>query len=202
MGAFIGFILFGLNTFGGIIGGVWLATLGEWSAILIGILVMVVSPIALSIAMLPGQFVFGVPGAALLDRGQRFFGLFFVFLSHAYTHLIVGAWCVAVFAYCLSVARDDSVWPFALWGYSVAIAPWAYLAGKDARSGGGEGAAITVFFAEIAFIAMAVAAIVFGWPRDRCLMLVAAILFASVVAQLALAFAIASEARRSRAFRT
>ena len=69
-----------VNIFGGIVSGIWLAILGEWGVIGTGVLAMLISGMALGIAMMPG-LIFAVPAATMLENGNKIGGYIFLFLS-------------------------------------------------------------------------------------------------------------------------
>ena len=59
-----------LNLLGGIISGIWLVILGEWSEIFRGILFMVVSGFVISIALMP-SLLFAAPAALAIQKGKK-----------------------------------------------------------------------------------------------------------------------------------
>ena len=98
-------ILF-LNMLGGIIAGIWLAFLGEWRLIFIGIILLFTSHFYLSLLMLPGML--------LAPIGIRFYekknplGHLFGFLSQFYTNLLIIGTCAFVFFICTRFYGGES----------------------------------------------------------------------------------------------
>jgi hypothetical protein len=62
-----------LNFWGGIVGGIWLAILGKWDLIGLGIVSMLISSFGLGLALTPG-FLFLAPAGLALDRGNNVIG--------------------------------------------------------------------------------------------------------------------------------
>jgi len=151
-----------LNLAGWLVSGIWLAMLGEWSVIGVGIFYMVASPLALSLALMPG-LIFAAPGAALMDRGHFFFGGLIALPSLVWTYLVLGASCVLVVAYTTAAWDGRPMLPYVLWAYAVAVTPWSFLAQKDAQAGQNE-AGWPLFFAQLATVAMGVATLFYQGP--------------------------------------
>jgi hypothetical protein len=82
-----------LNLLGGIISGIWLVILGEWSEIFRGILFMVVSGFVISIALMP-SLLFAAPAALAIQEGKKLLGMFFGSLSVMYTFALMTIWCI------------------------------------------------------------------------------------------------------------
>lgn len=141
-----------LNLLGGIISGIWLAILGEWGEIFRGILFMVVSGFAISIALMP-SLLFAAPAAMAIEKGKKLLGMFFGSLSVLYTIALMTIWCIWIMWLFVSSATDSSLIPLLIWSYGVALAPWMWLAQKDQQGGGGnEYSMFTIFFAQISYI--------------------------------------------------
>jgi uncharacterized protein (DUF1810 family) len=96
----------------------------------------------------------------------------------------------------LDKVDGGNLWPLAFWSYTVATAPLFCMAEKDIRAGSGEGSAITVFFAQIAYLVMAGAAILYAWPPIDLAALFMAVMLFSVLGQMVLAIAFGSEQSR------
>jgi hypothetical protein len=102
----------------------------------------------------PG-LAFGAPGAKLLRQRRPNLAFPLVLLAQLYTHLVVSAWALAVFFAAAPMIDDSNFWPMLLWSNAIAIAPGSYMAPQEGQAGGGSGELITVFFAQIAYFAMA-----------------------------------------------
>lgn len=140
-----------LNLFGGIISGIWLAILGEWSEIFRGLLFMIVSGFAISIALMPSM-LFAAPAAIAIQKGRKLLGMFLGSLSVLYTYALMTVWCVWIMWLFTDSASDRSFIPLLIWSYGVALAPWMWLAQKDQQGEGNEYSILTTFFAQIAYI--------------------------------------------------
>lgn len=139
-----------LNLLSGIVSGIWLIFLGEWSMVGIGILSMLVSGMVLGFVMLPG-LIFDAPAIYLTNKGYKLSGYFFGFLSILYTICVLTIWCILVLVYHTKQAEQNSIIPILFWSYNVAIVPIAWLAKKDSQSGN-EYATIMTFFIGAAYI--------------------------------------------------
>lgn len=146
-----------LNMLGGIVGGVWLAILGQWAVIGWGVVAMIAAPFGLSIALMPSM-IFGAPALWLEKRNQVFVASIFVFLSVLYMHAVIAIWCVAVTYFVDRYHDGSNMIPWLLWAYTVALAPLSYLAQKDQ---GTTHAGVTTMFAQFGFVAALIAAIFF-----------------------------------------
>ena len=140
-----------LNLLGGIISGIWLAILGEWGEIFRGVLFMVISGFAISIALMP-SLLFAAPAAMAIEKGKKLLGMFFGSLSVLYTIGLMTVWCIWIMWLFVSSANDSSLIPLLIWSYGVALAPWMWLAQKDQQGGGNEFSMFSIFFAQISYI--------------------------------------------------
>jgi len=183
-----------LNLVGGLIGGVWLAILGDWSTILFGIAYMAVGAIGLSLLLAPAMAL-AIPMAALAERhvmAATLFGL----PALIWTFVVIAASCAWVFSGITSTP-EGSLIPYLLWGYATAIAPWSYMASKEADDGH---SGVAVFFASLGLIAMMVA--VWIDPGDttvwRLLYWIVPVLAVGMILQLTMVAAVAIEEKRLR----
>ena len=147
-----------LNAFGAVVSGLWLALLGVWWQIGYGVAALFLT-FLLGIIMMPG-LIFALPAAHLFEKGRTFLAFPFVLLSELYTYGVITAWCILVFYIFMSRANRETFWPLLIWSYGVALGPWAYMAEQE-EQGGLEAATMTTFFAEIAYVIMAVV-LIFG----------------------------------------
>ncbi len=151
--------IFVLNTFGGIVGFVWLAFLGEWGIIFSGIIFAVFSAFFISIALLPMMLLAPVVGY-FTERGIKLGVIFTGLINTMYLITIIGLFSYWVFNfYTQTEAAQANVLPFALWSFAVATAPWLYMASKEDKDS--FGTFNTLFFTEIALMVVGVL-IVFG----------------------------------------
>ncbi len=183
-----------LNFFGGIGSGIWLAILGEWWAIGYGF-VGLFSHFLLGIILMPG-LALGVPAALLLEKGMTILAFPFVFLSQVYTYAIITGWCILVFYIFMSRADHDTFWPLLIWSYGVALGPWMYMAQKEMQGGTGDAAAMTTFFAQIAYITMALVGIFTRASIVDLVMVFGGIMLLGMLIQTAFGFALMREQNR------
>jgi len=176
-----------------IVGAAWLIVLWDWRPLIAGVIVILISPIALTFVASPGSHLLEIPGARLFGRDHPLLGSFLIVLNLVYLHLLVTAWCLAVFAYYVDKADGDRLWPLALWSFPVATAPLLLMTAKDIRAGRGDGSAITLSFAQIAYLGMTGVGIFYAWPLITLSALFLAVMLLSVLAQTVLAIAFASQ---------
>lgn len=148
-----------LNFFGGIGSGIWLAILGEWWAIGYGIAGLL-SHGLLSIIMVLGLLLAG-PAFVLIEKGRTFLAFPFLLLSRLYTYAVISAWCMFVFYFFMRRADQDTFWPLLIWSYGIALGPWMYLVQEDQKGGTGDASAMITFFAQVAYIVVALV-VIFG----------------------------------------
>lgn len=152
-----GLMFFALNMLGPIVAGIWLGFLGEWSLIGVGVGYMMIGAVGISILMMPGLLL--VAGAAAAG-GERNL----VLMTIAAIPVMLWTYAVAVgtCSFMLSYATSFIDWtenpiPYLIWGTTVAIAPWAFMAQKDAQADNNAWAAMmTAFFLNIACLVAAV----------------------------------------------
>ena len=175
-----------LNLLGGIVSGIWLAILGEWNEIFRGILFMVVSGFAISIALMP-SLLFAAPAAMAIQKGKKLLGIFFGSLSVLYTFVLMTIWCVWIMWLFGSSANDRSLIPLLIWSYGVALAPWMWLAQKDQQGGGNEYSLFTIFFAQVSYI-FTMVMFFFGAPIGAITITFGAIMLVGSILQVVFAF--------------
>ncbi len=175
-----------INMFGGIVSGIWLAILGEWSLIGYGLLALMVSGIAISLAIAP-SLLFAVPAAAMFEKGHKIRGAFLGFLGTLYTVGILTAWCILVLVYYTKQANAESIIPVLIWSYGIATGPIVWLATKDLQSGN-DYAMLTTFFIEIAYILTILGILFIGVSLLDVIILFGIIMFVGMVVQFSMAY--------------
>lgn len=135
------------NFAGGIVGGIWLAFLGEWRLIGIGLVLLFVLNWILSIFMIPSMIISSI--------GMKFYGknkflvLFFGYISQLYINILIIATCVLALLICSSFYNGNTYLgfiPYLLWSWGMALGPWQFFASKEPDN---EFSTITVFIASI-----------------------------------------------------
>jgi len=136
-----------LNIAGGIAGGIWLAILGEWTLIVIGVLLFFISHWILSIIMLPNLLIAGI--ASHLYERKNPLAPFLGFLSQLYINLLIVGTCVFAFFICshyYSGETSITYVPYLLWSWGMALGPWQFFASKEPDN---EFFSITLFSASV-----------------------------------------------------
>jgi hypothetical protein len=141
-----------LNMLGGLVSGIWLAILGDWSAIGYGIFSFILSSWLLSFAIAPSMLLV-VAATYFLEKGKTFWFTCFGALSGGYVLALVTVWCCGILYLFMHGTNTSSFIPRLIWSYGVAIGPWAYMASKDQGPGNqGFASSLATFLAELAYI--------------------------------------------------
>ncbi len=144
-----------LNTVGVIIGGIWLAVLGKWGLIGIGILFLFISPLILSILMIPVLPIGRIAIKFYEKNNYLGLGHLFIFISQFYKNVLVVATCVIAFSVCSYYAGFHSIkmgigsMPYLLWSWGMALGPWQILASDESDN---EFSMITLFSASVFYL--------------------------------------------------
>jgi len=116
------------HLFGGIVAGIWLAILGEWKVIGLGLLLLVSSPFLLGFVLMPGS-MFAIPAMKAVESGRKMLGALMGSLSVIYTTAVIVVWAYLMLRFFHGRAHDSSQIPFLLWSYGGPVfGPYAYLA--------------------------------------------------------------------------
>lgn len=122
-----------LNGLGGVVGGIWLAILGEWKLIGISFLLLFISPWIISIALMLNFPILGL--TAYFFEKKNPLGYLFSFISQLYINLLIATTCYIAFFWCSSFYAKEyigfSYIPYLLWSWGMALTPWQYLASKE-----------------------------------------------------------------------
>lgn len=177
-----------LNFFGGIISGIWLAILGEWSIIGYGIVGLLGGAFIISLAMLPGMILI-FPATIMLEKSNKFIGYIFGFLASAYTMFVVSAWCILVLIYFTNHATSDSIIPVLIWSYGIATGPINYMAQKEMQAGNQYGG-IAAFFIQICYILSVLAMLFIGIELLHVLIIFGVFMSISLIIQFITAYMI------------
>lgn len=142
-----------LNTFGGIIAGIWLAILGEWGTIGTGLVLAIGGPFFLSIPLGLSMLVL-VPMLQFLEKIKNpILQAPFAAIGASVTLAVMVAWCYLCMFLLLEDATSSSIFPLLLWTYGAVTGPFVYMAQKDQQAGGGnEYSLLALFFYQIGFI--------------------------------------------------
>jgi hypothetical protein len=143
------------------VGAVWLAILGKWSLLGIGIASMFLSAWALPVAFIPGR-ARRHPCNAVLRPPRLVLGFPFILVGSIYTIAVVGAWCLFVVLFSLDTAGSDAKLATLLWSYGVTLSPLSYMTnrGSNGPDGPAFGDMVVTFFTQIALVVMGVIVLV------------------------------------------
>lgn len=147
--ALISFPLVLLNIIGGIAALIWLIVLGEWNAILLGILIMLIGAFVISFLLMPG-LIFMLPISYFAEKNKVFGLAIFGFLNLLYTFAIIAISSYFIFYYITNSVGSEHMLPALIWSYAAATAPWSYMASKEEGARGEfNGTQSTLYFAEL-----------------------------------------------------
>ena len=121
-----------IGPFLGVIGGVWLMVLGEWSDVLWAIGAAVLAQYLISfILMIPIAIM--LPADFLIKKGSigKVLGYPFLLLSSISTWLIAGLWGLFLFDTALSFVGDNSDMPYLLIAYGMSVGTWVVMASAE-----------------------------------------------------------------------
>ncbi len=168
-----------LNTVGGIASGIWLAILGKWALIGLGLILGLISSFGLGILM-TFRLAFLARATAMLERGDLTRAYISTILSWAYSVTVLAAWCISVFALYTRHADKNSLIPVLIWSYSVAATPVSALAYHDLRCGV-ENTEILAFFTFIACIIASLAIFSGGFSLHKVFSIFASVMFIALI---------------------
>lgn len=149
-----------LNLAGGVVAGIWLAIVGQWRLLLMGIAAGIVADFGIGFAMMP-NLLLAAPAVALLKRGYRS-GYALALMGQVYVGAVLAVWCVAVLHLLTRGAAGNVMLPCLLWSYSAATGPVAHMARRELM-GGNEYAMIHAFFLQIAYLLVILATLLVGF---------------------------------------
>lgn len=121
-----------LNVCASIVGGIWLAFLGEWKLIGIGFLVAFSYYWILPILLIPGIPIAGI--GTYFYKKKNPLGHLFSFISQVYTNILIIGTCVFAFLVCSSFYKGGSMFgliPYLLWSWGMALGSWQFLASQE-----------------------------------------------------------------------
>ena len=148
---FLPFML--LNFFSGIIGGIWLAVLGNWTVVLAGLALTFGGLFIVSLLLMPSVLLM-VPLAGYEQISKSKFAMInFTILSLTYTYCVMSIWAIGIFWYFAHNSTTDAAIPTILWSYSTATAVWSYMAQKEGQAGN-RYTVFSAFFYQISCIAL------------------------------------------------
>ncbi len=189
-----------MNMFGGVVSGIWLAILHEWRPLLIGFFSIFFATFIISLALLP-TYLLLLPATKLFERGYLVLGSILALPVSVYTTFIMVAWCHGVFNTFLDMSSPRTVVPMLLWSYSVATAPWSYMAQRESEgSDGFQSASLYVFFISIAYLLMIALYLFAGADRPERAAVLTLVMLIALITQLLITISLLVSAHRHRAY--
>lgn len=139
-----------LNFLGGIVGFVWLMILGDWRSFFVALVATIFGAIVCSFALMPGMLA-TAPAIMMHEKGgaARISSYPLLLVGLLWTFAVMCGWALWWFAYFMQKADSSSAIPMLLVAFTVATAPWAYMAQKEAQSGNSQ-SSFTTFFLQLA----------------------------------------------------
>lgn len=140
-----------------VVGGIWLAILGQWSLVILGLIVIFAGTWILSLAMAPGLGI-GYLAVRVFEK-SKIASYPLLALVATYNFVVLCAWCVGFFLFC-ELRTHGSYWPFILWAYALATIPWVSTYAEEAKTGDAEGSLGWVAAAEFGSLAIMISVMV------------------------------------------
>lgn len=158
VGALLTFPLAILNWTSGIVGGVWLAFLGEWRLLVLGIIVIFSGTFLLSFVLMIGIGVAAV--GVMASKVAKVLGYPFLAAAGLINFAIVTAATVIVFSIAVNARSHEIVWPYLLWSYAVATTPWTSMAQREIANDPNSSAIMWVFAIQFGAVSTALSVLV------------------------------------------
>lgn len=184
------------------VSGLWLAGLGQWSCLGLGVGVFFFGPALIQYFLTPGTLVSTVVGHVLgIRRSQRLVRSKLALLISVPVIIALGflitAWSLGAYHWCLSFRTlDQNPLPFLLWAYLAAVGPVLFVAFAEARTSNQRGTDMIAVFAM--FANLLIFATEIQTPDDRSLIEVAP----SVLGFLVLGFMLYTSRGRQQVLRS
>ena len=119
--------------------------------------------------------------AALREMGHNRRACFLSFLGSLYRVAVLTVWCLAVLCFFARRADTGSVIPTLLWSYGIAAGPIAWMDQNEIQGGGGKHSAVVTLFAQVGYIFVLPAILVFGVSLEDAAMLFGAVMVTGLV---------------------
>ena len=132
-----------LNMFSLVIGGIWLAFIGDWKLIGIGVFLLFTSHWILSLLMLP-KLGLSALALSIISSTKNPFLYIITYLSQLYLNILIVLWCLSSFLICTSyygighyrdiqnpIEITYGLIPYLLWSWSMALSPWQFFVSKE-----------------------------------------------------------------------
>jgi hypothetical protein len=179
-----------LNMIGGLLAGIWLAFLGEWKSIGMGLILYVTSHHLLAWVLMPAVILFSAPAVKMIESGRTTLGRLSWSLAVLYRTSVIVVWAYLILRYFYDRASNSSEIPLLLWSYGAATGPWAYIASKDcqAQEGDNRHSVFHVLFLSVGYICSMLALLFRGVSLSSCLWILGSFMAVSCIASAFVSF--------------
>ncbi|MBE3038998.1 MAG: hypothetical protein IMZ62_09335 [Chloroflexi bacterium] len=144
--------LFIISNVGLIASGIWLAILGQWLPLGLGILVWLLGGRAVGVALIPGSLLIAAPAAACLVKGRRVLGMALLLLFAIHTGIVMGGWAVGVLYVWSDMAGADSMVPMLIWSYGLATGAIVWLCMENNKADPQPFFSVTPVLSQVGYI--------------------------------------------------
>ncbi len=187
-----------LNLLGGVVSGVWLAIIGEWGTIGLGIVFFIGSTMLLGIALMPSVLLM-FPAARFAEKGQMAGLMFFGALSSIYVLTLITIWCCGVLYLFVNNADAGDLIPKLIWSYGIATGPWVYMASKEeCSSDDGFASFLPTFLAELAYLVIMLLIIFSSMTLLRAVQIFGAFMLVCLLVQMTMSVIMQRESEQIR----
>ena len=119
-----------INFCGEIVAGIWLACIGQWKALGVGIVIHLASVLIVTALMLPTVIV-AAPGLFATKLGWKPVAILFAGLAYLTTPAVLVGWGFLMLTFFPRMGSPDAFVPLLLWSYGAATGPWIYMLHKS-----------------------------------------------------------------------
>lgn len=131
-----------------IVGGIWLAFEGKWAMLVGGVIYAFLGAQLLFVFMLPGAGLTTL-SMSLAERGRNLSAFILSFFGWFYNIALILVSSVAIYKLMLNVPNKGAIVPLMLWAFTLATAPWAYMASRENSTKGYNATYTTVLLQSI-----------------------------------------------------
>jgi len=178
-GVMIAFTLFIIGA--PILAAAWLAVLGQWKAIGMGVVFFVTGLTVFAVALLPVA-VLGGAGVRAAEAGRTFLAGVATMCMTVYLCALMVTWCALMLLYFRDMANRSTLSPILLWSCMPAVGPWMFIA-RHGQQEPGENLSdkLAVLCLSSGYIASLAASLFWGASIWTCIWILAAAMFAFLV---------------------
>lgn len=119
-----------VNLFGGMAAAIWLAYIGQWKPLGLGIVIFLASGLIVTLLMIPTMIVGAL--AVLANKfGGKSLVAFFALLTYLCTPAALIGWGYLMLTIFPRMGPPEALIPLLLWSYGAATGPWVYMLHKS-----------------------------------------------------------------------